>query len=385
MEITIDFRKRMIIKLVEVLKKTQRFSNIQFSLLKNIILNSEQQIFQKSRNKHEYEIIINKKIDHIKLSEYQFKHIFNYTRCYNTIHDKHRNTQIHAPSLCLIPDSIFHNNQVYHTAINTKYSHPLIMSRKTVYSVNSNQCNETHHQPAIVSTNNDLNSNSEVPNKLSNNSTIFSDFENIFNKKHKKTIGNTLENSNYRVNYKTLNEHSNQNDICNTDVLQNEIPKHVKFTINIKKKSKMSDKNNTEKCQDNHIHFSKYDTTSDFKSPKDKFNSDNIDKETTNVLSNEDMNAIELQTFIDNAMLKEVIIEDCAKWHDTLDFILSLGSPEKKYLLQSKYRHTKFISIKDMEEKINWYNSQIDYFIEEIINGFEKRKETKEDFYIVIK
>lgn len=383
MEITTDFRKRMIIKLVEVLKKTQRFANIQFSLLKNIILNSEQQIFQKSKNKHEYEITINKKIDYIKLSEYQFTNILNHNKCNDTISEVHTNIKFNVPPLDSIPYNIFYNNQIYHTAVDTKYSHPLIMNRKTTCNLDNNQSNETYYQSMVINTNNDFNSNSKTPDKFLNNSTVLSDFENIFNKKHKKSINNSQEINNYKFNCKIPNMYSIQNDINNTNILQNEIPNHVKFTISVGKK-KIPFDNNTKKYQNNYTYFSKHNTISNLESEKIKFNLNNSNKDTITDLS-KNINIVDLQTFIDNTITEKNTIENCAEWHDTLDFILSLGNIEKKYLIQNKYRDTKFISIKDMEEKINWYVNQIDHFIEDIINGFEKRKEAKEDFCIVIK
>ncbi|KAL6121516.1 hypothetical protein NUSPORA_01547 [Nucleospora cyclopteri] len=66
MEITTDFRKRMIIELIEALRESPSFCSISFVYIKEAVLSSEQQIFHSSKNKRDYVISISEKLNRIK-------------------------------------------------------------------------------------------------------------------------------------------------------------------------------------------------------------------------------------------------------------------------------------------------------------------------------
>lgn len=66
MDIPIEFRRKMIITLIEALKESPSFCNIQLTQLKEAVLNSENQTYQQSKNREEYVYYINEKLRKIK-------------------------------------------------------------------------------------------------------------------------------------------------------------------------------------------------------------------------------------------------------------------------------------------------------------------------------
>lgn len=71
MEISTDFRRKMILILIEALKESPSFCDISDSQLKEAVLNSEHQTFQQSKSKDEYIYHINEKLRKIKQSSIQ--------------------------------------------------------------------------------------------------------------------------------------------------------------------------------------------------------------------------------------------------------------------------------------------------------------------------
>ncbi|KAM0679726.1 hypothetical protein GINT2_002136 [Glugoides intestinalis] len=71
MEISTDFRRKMILILIKALKESSSFSDISDSQLKEAVLNSEHQTFQQSKSKEEYIYHINEKLRKIKQSSIQ--------------------------------------------------------------------------------------------------------------------------------------------------------------------------------------------------------------------------------------------------------------------------------------------------------------------------
>lgn len=66
MEITAEFRKKMIVLLIEALKESPSFCNFRLDQLKDAVLKSEHQTFQQSKSKEEYTFYINEKLKKIK-------------------------------------------------------------------------------------------------------------------------------------------------------------------------------------------------------------------------------------------------------------------------------------------------------------------------------
>jgi len=90
MDISTDFRRKMIIRLIEVLKESPSFCNISLAQLKEAVLNSEHQTFQQSKSKDEYIYYINEKLKKIKQSSP--KSVFLQNNMPNT-DQRHENNQ----------------------------------------------------------------------------------------------------------------------------------------------------------------------------------------------------------------------------------------------------------------------------------------------------
>lgn len=68
MTISTDFRRKMILKLIEALKESPAFTNLSLDQIKEAVLNSEHQTFQQSKSSDEYLFYINEKLKKIKQS-----------------------------------------------------------------------------------------------------------------------------------------------------------------------------------------------------------------------------------------------------------------------------------------------------------------------------
>lgn len=76
MDIPTDFRRKMIIKLIEALRVSPSFGAISLAQLKEAVLNSEHQTFQQAKSMDEYVFYINEKLKKIKQSapqRFEFK------------------------------------------------------------------------------------------------------------------------------------------------------------------------------------------------------------------------------------------------------------------------------------------------------------------------
>lgn len=66
MDVPVELRRKMIIALIEALKESPSFCNIQMAQLKEAVLNSENQTFQQAKNRDEYVYYINEKLKKIR-------------------------------------------------------------------------------------------------------------------------------------------------------------------------------------------------------------------------------------------------------------------------------------------------------------------------------
>lgn len=71
MNITTEFRRKMIIKLIEALRESPSFGAISLTQLKEAVLNSEHQTFQQARSMDEYVYYINEKLKKIRQASSQ--------------------------------------------------------------------------------------------------------------------------------------------------------------------------------------------------------------------------------------------------------------------------------------------------------------------------
>ncbi|OQS54326.1 hypothetical protein EHP00_1031 [Ecytonucleospora hepatopenaei] len=362
MHVPTDFRKRMVIELIEALKDHPTFSNIQFTLIKEAVLNSEQQIYLSTKNKHEYAIAINKKIEQIKSSSISISNESNSTDISrNSIENKAKNFYVKPQNMLRRQKEKLENrSEQYITKPKNKiaYMDPSTTELYTDKSINEKKFSKIKLQKnEKFSFLNDFENFFEtksvgIPKNLSKNNKYISKAEssvcmNGEIKKRKMDIH--LNNS--RKNTEKLNENT-ENKYCKVfDIVNDTIPTNVNFTININKKTNLPD----------------HEPTS-LKNVKNKANT--IQEEKDIFIEKNENN--EFEKFISEFNIVELQIDNEEEWTEALDFLIDLGEKDEKVLMQHKNRHFKFLSKDAINEKISWYTNNVDFFIEEATKAYKK-------------
>ncbi|ORD94989.1 hypothetical protein ECANGB1_1698 [Enterospora canceri] len=270
--------------LIEALKEHPTFSTIEFSLVKEAVLNSEQQIFQNSKNRQEYIIAISGKLEQIK----------------QTRSGPERRQTASGIQTSQNPGSKIDDTHGYDYGSRTRYETPPEMAR------HSNKFKQT---VGIYNDKEITEKNVHGSKKIS--AAFLDDFDEIFSK---------------RMNSKKDKKKEGSNTMA-VNVSQSEMPRDVNFTINIVK-NKPTERVKEERIQE--------------KAPKVP-----------------DLES-EVKEYIRENGLNIVKVEDENDWNDTIDFLLSLNDKDEMLVMQDKCRKIKFISREELENRITWYENNLD-------------------------
>ena len=356
MQVTNDYRKRMVLEMMETLKEHPAYSTIQFSLIKEAVLNCEQKIFINSKNRQEYVIAINNKIEQIKQT----------------------NINEHEKPM--------HNNIPIKKNVE-KFSYE--MPQKYMRDLEHNKRKESENKIVDLYKDKCISEKHIESNKKQKEKTysFLSDFEDFFsgvtsNKndclfnldKHKsqRKKGMVIINKKAKIDEenekatKRQKKHEKRNLIVDeieteqSNLFQNtsqivdigkEVPKNVKFSINI---SKQED--------------AKEIAQESSKEPNSR--KECVKSEINENASTKNKTAFEL--YIEQNGLKEVDVEDKEEWLESLDFLMQLGEKTEKYVIQNQNKNFIFIGMDELNDRIEWYSSNLDNFMKDAANAFEK-------------
>lgn len=380
MQATNDFRKRMVIELIEALKEHPTFSNIQFALIKEAVLNSEQQMFLNAKNRQEYVIAINSKIEQIKkstsmLTEENRMQFSGETNKQSQNMHKYQQTQnTNFYNFAPTQDMSKNRNDVYskkqtNTKMGSQSTFMFDMNKKSNFSEKQFDTEKKAKSKKFSFLNefeNFFTGQTKAPemNQSQNNTIKEVDGKNIlsneFNldRKNKRNLPDPsifiTKKSKISINVEKKKKEADEiNDfVCNdasfactdtaqiVDIASENVPKNVNFTISINKKKEEKKQEKGEK----------------------PFVNEKVAEEMKQVVK-EEKKLSDFELYIKNNNYVEVSDVDETEWIEALDFLLELGEQEEMYIMQHKNRHFKFLSLDQLNTRIDWYSNNIDNFI----------------------